>query len=77
MGVDLCGLQRGVPQQLLDHPQIRTTFKQMRCGSMAQPVRGKASSAGDLRSLFYHAADLPLVDTRAASADKHRISVAG
>lgn len=39
VGIELGGGQTGMPEQLLDHPQVGSTFKQMGGRAVTQPVR--------------------------------------
>ena len=38
MSVDLCGLKTGVPQELLDNPEVSTTVQQMGGEAVAEGV---------------------------------------
>lgn len=71
MGIELRGGQTGMAQQLLDNPQVGTTFEEM-CGcTVPQPVRPyirRAVHRGD--GLVHHSARLPRVEPPSPSAQQ-------
>ena len=66
VGIDLCGTQRGVSQQLLDHPDIGTAVQQMGSKRMSQHVGATLSlDTGSPQHRMHHPVHLAAADPSA------------